>query len=211
MEEHFKHNTMHLNAQSDLVLCHKDVYMSEEMREIAKSFIKGINVASIKLSKHLLDTICNNIDGDSHQYTDEDISTAIKIAIRTIDTLNIFELGWKRLDDGNFQLQKVCFRVPLDSTDDICLVIFKRNNEYTVATAWINKKDDDHKVNFNPNRYYRPKVKKVILKKSTEPKKFEEPKKPDVSETPKRVVKIKRKRPDFSEKDFEEVYNLDKS
>lgn len=155
-EEHFKHNTKHSNSTGD-TLYHIDVEMPSNIMDMARTFIKNLKVANVKITNHLLQNINNNTDGESHEYTMDDIYGAILKAKNTVDKLNIFEIGTKKVkrDDKIFlSLSKVCFRVLLEPGLDIVIVLGREGDKIFAKTAYLNKTDDNHKVGFNPERYY---------------------------------------------------------
>lgn len=196
-EQHYSHNNTHAHSNTTDRLYHKDVYLPDRLIDLCRKILKDINVKSLILDNHVLNNINSNTDGDSHDYTIDDIIGAVELAKKRVDTLNIFEVGVnvvKDEDDKKFLvIKKMVFRLPLDSELDICIVLYiTKNNAVKVKTAWINKHDDNHKVGFNSSRYYRP-------KNFVEPPK-DEPKK-------KKVVIIRKKKPTISEKDFEDIYN----
>lgn len=160
MEDHFEHNTSHEHSKDNLRLYHKDVYMPENLMSLARRFLSNLKISEIKLTSHILNSINNNRDGISHEYTEDDIYGAILKAKRNFETVNIFELGFKEIDksDGGkgLVLEKVCFRVSLDTDYDIAVVLAKNGLNVSVKTAWINNKNDNHTVGFNTERYYKP-------------------------------------------------------
>lgn len=156
MEEHFTHNTKHFNSTGD-TLYHIDVEMPNNIMEMARSFIRNLKISNVKLTNHLLQNINNNIDGESHDYTIDDIQGAILKAKNTVDKLNIFEIGVKKVkrEDKTFlSLSKVCFRVLLEPGIDIIIVLGRDGDRIFAKTAYLNRSNDNHKVGFNPSRYY---------------------------------------------------------
>ena len=181
MEHHFSHNTSHKKADNKgMRLYHKDVYFPDNLMNLCRMYIKALQPKFIRLSQHVHDATEFNDDGASHEYSKDDIYGAIDIAKRKVDTLNIFEAGFAVIpgegDKTRLRLEKVAFRVALDSDTDLAVVIFKHGDVNVVATAWINDKEDNHSEGFNSSRYYKPEG-------YEEPKKEEPPKK-------KKVVKL---------------------
>ena len=131
--------------------------MPSNIMDMARTFIKNLKVANVKITNHLLQNINNNTDGESHEYTMDDIYGAILKAKNTVDKLNIFEIGTKKVkrDDKTFlSLSKVCFRVLLGPGLDIIIVLGREGDKIFAKTAYLNKTNDNHKVGFNPERYY---------------------------------------------------------
>ena len=110
-EEHFKHNTKHSNSTGD-TLYHIDVEMPSNIMEMARNFMRNLKIANVKITNHLMQSINDNTDGESHEYTMDDVYGAILKAKNTVDTLNIFEIGTKKIkrEDKTFiSLSKVSF------------------------------------------------------------------------------------------------------
>lgn len=197
MEEHFSHDSEHIHANNrDLRLYHKDVYMPDSLMDIARRIVKDLSKMKVRLSSHVMENVNKNVDGESHDYTEEDVLGAVELASERSEKLDIFEIGCEvnKKEDGKVSLKviKVCFRLALDTDNDICIVVYSRNiHTANVATAWINRHDDNHTEGFNSTRYFNP----------NRPK--EEPK-----PTPKkRVIVVKRKKPELTTSDFEKVFD----
>lgn len=141
-----------------------------------------------------MDEIKNKLDGESHDFSQDDIYGAIhKIlyAAKAEIPLNIFEMGWNNVADNKIKLNKVVIRTSLDSDLDISLVFLKTGPDTAkIKTAWINRKDDQHKEGFNTSRYVQ------------DPNKKSEPKEPT---TPKKKVVVVRKK-HLDNKDFNNIY-----
>ena len=124
MEKHYGHSDFHKNSQEkDIRLYHKDVEMPDNIMNIARNFIKNLSIIKIELSGHVMDSINNNTDGISHEYTKDDILEAIRLAKIRADKLDIFEIGMGKIpteeDKIRLVLRKVCFRLNLDTDNDI--------------------------------------------------------------------------------------------
>ena len=70
--------------------------MPSNIMDMTRTFIKNLKVVNVKITNHLLQNINNNTDGESHEYTMDDIYSAILKVKNTVDRLNIFEIGTKK-------------------------------------------------------------------------------------------------------------------
>lgn len=200
MESHFAHNNTHSHSNENDFLYHIDVYFPEHLRTIAVNFLKGLTDMSVYKPGHVMNTIMANLDGESHNFTRDDIYGAIHKVLyeaKNDKPLYIFEMGWNKVpgEDGKVQLNKVVVRTSLDADLDISLVFLRTGpDKATLKTAWINKKDDLHKEGLNTSRY------------------VQDPKKKDIKDTPtpKKKVVVKVKRP-LDSSDYKRIFDASNS
>ena len=92
-------------------------------------------------------------------YNEEDMPRMVKTpwSDKEIPFEQAAEIGTKKVkrDDKTFlSLSKICFRVLLEPGLDIIIVLGREGDKIFAKTAYLNKTNDNHKVGFNPERYY---------------------------------------------------------
>lgn len=124
-------------------LLHKDVWMPQNTKDVAKKLQKRLDVNVF--SKHLVDHLKNK--DRKHNYTSSDIYNTIKRL--TINPVEPFEVGINR-EYGKLHIKKYCVRTYLNNTTDIIIVI---SDTGTIITSYLNDKNDSH-TTLDTSRYY---------------------------------------------------------
>jgi len=141
------------------VLLHKDVFIPDEFIQQVYS-LEG-KMKNYRLALHLQEHLNNQDKEDrSHRYfRNAVINTLNEMKSTSRKVLSPFEVEVSKdfhfFGKPGWFVTKYCVRLPFKQEEDLVIVVRpkydKRNqdydyNDFVIATAWVNHKDDSHKT-----------------------------------------------------------------
>lgn len=146
-------------------LLHKDVFMPVEFVQQVYS-LEG-KMKNYKLSLHLQEHLDNQDSEDrSHRYfRNAVINTLNEMISNSRKVLQPFEVEVSKdfhfFGKSGWFVTKYCVRIPFKQDEDLVIVVRPKYNKFEgydynnfmIATAWINHKDDSHKT-LDESKYY---------------------------------------------------------